>query len=173
MKRTFALVAVALFAVAANAQMPDLKPSPQIEKLSWMLGKWSGSIHWTMEGMEMDATMSFENVIDGQFVRSTSVMELMGMKMTESGFTGWDDKAKAYKSWTFTNFGAGPRTETGKVDGDSMVFTSDPWQTLMSPEATVSRTTMKKVSASEIKLTLEFQQNGQFAKVGEGTFKKD
>lgn len=172
MKRTLALLVVVLTAVAANAQMPDLKLSPQVEKLSWMLGKWSGNMHWTMEGSEMDSTMTYENTVDGQFIRSTSVMDIMGMKMTESGFTGWDEKAKAYKSWTFTNFGNLPRTETGKLDGDTLVFTSDPWQTLMSPEPTVSRTTMKKVSDSEVKFILEFQQNGKFEKVGEGTFKK-
>lgn len=171
MKRFLYLSVIALSAVAAHSQT-EMKPVPQIEKLSWMLGKWSGTVHWTMEGMEMDAPMSFDNVMDGQFIRSTSAMEIMGMKMTETGFTGWDDKAGAYKSWTFTNFAAGPRTETGKLDGPTMVFVSDPWTTLMSPEATVSRATMKKVSDKELLFLLEFKKADKYEKVGEGKFVK-
>ncbi len=165
-----------MFATAATTafaqQMPDLTPPAELKKLDWMIGTWTGTMPMDMEGMKFDSVGTMKIDMDGKFMRTVSVMDMMGMKMTESMFLGYDSAKKQYVSWAYTNMSANPRIERGNFEGDRFVMTSDPWVMDMSPEASVSRSTFLKKSATTALFTLEFKMADKWVKVGEGLFTK-
>jgi hypothetical protein len=172
MKRMIWMLAVLGVVGGAFAQAPSMDSAPELKKLDWYIGKWSGKVKWTMPGMpEAEEAMSFTNTWDGQFLKSTSVMDMMGMKMTESSYLGWNPKEKRYESYTFTNFAPTPRIEHGEMKGENtMVFTSLPWD--VGGMEMSSRATLVKKSDTEVSFVLEFKMGDKFEKAGEGTFKK-
>jgi len=148
-----------------------MTPPEEIRKLGWMVGEWNGKWKWLMEGMEGDVVMTLKNEFEGQFLKTTSSMDMMGAKFNEVGFIGWDSSKKRYSSWTFTNFAPLPRIEHGSFEGNKFVFISEPW-TVTPEETVVSRATLTKTSDNEISFLLEFKQDEKWEKVAEGTFKK-
>lgn len=161
---------IALSAVTV-AQMPKAEPSAEMKKLDWQVGSWVGNVKWTMPGMEGDSTMTWKTEWDGPFLKSTSVMEVGGEKVTETGFVTFDQASKKYVMWTFTNMSVNPRIERGTLEGNSLVTVSDPWDVGMG-EPSISRATVKKVSDKECTFALEFKMGDEWAPVANGTFKK-
>ena len=160
----------ALVAIVAHAQ-PSMDPPKELDSFKWMAGKWSASTHWNMEGQEFDSKMDMDHDFDGQFFRSRSVTDMMGMKMTELILVGYDAKAKKINSYTFANWAPTSRLETVTFEGDKAVWAGAGWDG-GDGKMTVNRSTMTKVSATEIKFVLEFKEGEKWAKVAEGTFKK-
>ncbi len=171
MSRLIGIVAVlAALVVTAPAQMPNMEPPAELKQLEWMLGDWTTKMTWTMEGQAMEMSGEISCVREGQFIKSTSWFEMMGMKFTEVQYLGWDKDAKKYIGWSFTNFSAAPRIERGDWKGDTLTLVSDPWDAGMGPME--SRGTMVRKGKDEGHLTLEFKMEGKWQKVGEGTFKR-
>lgn len=143
----------------------------EIKKLGWMVGEWTGTIKMNMQGMEFESQSTMKNEFEGQFLKSASVMDMMGMKMTETMYMGWNAAKNRYESYAFSNFSPKPRIEYGTMEGDKMTMTSEPWE--VGGEApTVGRGTMTKKSDTEIHFILEFKEGDKWVKVGEGTYKK-
>ena len=167
------MVTVALLtlgAMAAHAQMPE--PPAELKAIEWMVGNWEGDVHWTMQGMDETGKMTWKVEKDILFFKQKTAYEMMGMKMTEVGFTGWDANKKKYWSQTFTNYGPTPRTEWGTLEKDKMTFVSDPWDMGMPEGPMTSRSTMTKKSNDEVLFVLEFKMGDTWQKAGEGTFKR-
>src|SRR5687767_12459664 len=101
--RILAVLTFTFVSVIGLAQAPDLAPPPELKKLDWYIGEWSGKVKWSMMGMPpTEEETSFKNEWEGQFLKSTSVMTMSGMKMTEVSFIGWNPKTKAYDAYIFT-----------------------------------------------------------------------
>lgn len=168
--RIATLVALMAGAAIGSAQMlPPL--SPEMKKLDWFLGSWSGKVNWTMPDMTGETDYAFTNEVVGQFIRSTSKMVVAGMSIEEVGYIGYDPDKKKYSSHTFTNMAPTPRVEWGVADGDSkLVFHSEPWNVMGS--ATSSRATILRKGADEMSFILEFKTGETWSKVGEGNFKR-
>lgn len=171
MKVARLLVCLFAFGSALALGQDQNAPHPELNKLSWQLGTWEGNVKWSMPGMDDEMTMAWTSVMDGNFMKSTSTMDMMGQKVTETGYLTWDAKQSRYSYWTFTNFAHMPRVEHGTLDGDKMVMISEPWDAGMG-EATVSRATVAKKGDTELTFLLEFKQGETWNKVAEGTFKK-
>ncbi|MCH8273970.1 MAG: hypothetical protein IH851_04200 [Armatimonadetes bacterium] len=165
------LCVMAVGASMAQEQMPEMGPPAELKKLDWMIGEWSGSMNWTMEGMEGEMTLALKNEWEGQFMKTTATGEHMGMTFTEVAYMAWDAKEKKLVSWTFASFAPMPRIEKGTMTGNKIVFISEPWDV---PDGglTVSRATMMKKSDTEITFVLEFQVDGSWSKVADGGWKK-
>ncbi len=173
--KTSRVFAVASFLVVAAYSIgqgaPDLVPPKQISDLSWSVGEWSGSIHWTEPGTpEMDVTTNLVIDMEGQFLREKMTQDMMGTPITETAYMGWNEKEKRYDCWAFSNFAATPRLEHGTIDGTKWVFESEPWTVMGQP--VVGRSTVVRVSDTEMKMTLEFKMGDNWTKVAEGTLKK-
>ncbi len=151
--------------------MPVAEPSAELKKLEYQIGSWTGSIKWTMPGMEGDSTMSWKCEWEGPFLKQTSSMVMGSDKVNETAYITWDASTKKYVMWTFTNMSVMPRIERGTMEGDKIVFVSDPWDLGMG-EPSISRATVKKVSDKECTFLLEFKMGADWAQVGTGTFKK-
>ncbi len=156
-------------AALASAQLPEV--SAEVKALDWMLGEWSGTVKWTMMGTETDAQMTLKAEREGLFLKRNTTTELMGMKMTEVSYTGWDDKKKKYWSHVFTNFGSGPRIESGDKNGDAFVSVSEPWDAGPEREPITGRISYTK-KGDDMLYVLEFKMGEKWEKVAEGTFKK-
>lgn len=163
------LLAAVFAACAASAQGP-MEPPAELKKLDWMLGEWTSTVKWTYQ-MEMDVPYTVKCEWDGQFLKSTSKMDLMGMAMTQTAYYGWDAAAKKYRGWTFTNFSPEPRIESGTVSGDTLVMISEPWN-VGTGELVVGRMTLTKKGATELHVVLEFKEGDKWVNAAEGTFKK-
>lgn len=161
-----------MVASAAFAQAPDLQPSPKVKELAWMVGTWTGDVKFDMQGMKMESKSVMTCKFEGKFLHVYSTMDMMGMKMTESMYFGWDDSKKEYFSYAFTNMSTAPRFERGNVTGKDFVTVSDPWQVDGSPEPTVSRATMTRHSDTMIEFKLEFKEGEKWTVVGTGKFSK-
>ena len=147
-----------------------MDPPKEISDLKWCLGEWSGTMHWSMQGQESDSPSKLKIDFDGQFLREVSTQEMMGMSLVETAYMGWNEKEKRYDCWAFSNFAPTPRVEHGTVDASKWVFESEPW-TVMG-QVTVGRSTVTRVSDTEMKMTLEFKDGDNWNKVAEGTMKK-
>ena len=163
------LCVMALGASAAT-QMPETGPSAELKKLDWMIGEWSGSMNWTMPGMEGENRGTMKAEWEGNFLKTTGASDMMGMSMTEASYTAWDAKEKKYVTWTFANFAPMPRIERGTLNGDTIVFVSEPWETDFG--TSVSRATITRKGDSEIRLLLEFKEDDSWVKVADGIYKK-
>ncbi len=170
--RSFFVLSLVAFAACVLAQAPNMKPPKQIDDLAWCLGEWNGSMHWTMPGtpaMDVVTTLKFD--MDGQFLREVASQDMQGTAITETTYTGWNDKDKKYDSWIFTNYAPNPRIQHGVINGNDWVMESEPWNVM--GQTTSGRFTITKVSDTEMKIKLEFKPNGKpDQEVAEGTFKK-
>jgi hypothetical protein len=173
MKLMLTLIAAAALSACATAQQPNMEPAPELKKFEWMLGTWTAKISWDMEGQKFETDTTMVNSWHGKFFKSDWTMDMMGAKMTETVFTGYDAASKKYKSITFTNFSSQPRFEDGEIKGDTFVsWTSQPWMVDGAPEATTARATFTKKSEKSAHFLLEFKQKDKWIKVGEATFTK-
>ena len=172
MRKIFLMAAASIVSAACWGQVPDLGPSPEMQKWNWMVGDWEASATWNMPDappMSVESTMKVE--WDGQFLRHTSVSDFDGMmKMTETLMFGYDPFKEKYYSSAFTNMAPTPRIEWGTLKDDTLVMVSEPWQ-IMGDES-VSRATMVKVSDDELKLKLEFKYGDDWVVVTETTMKR-
>lgn len=149
-----------------------MAPPKEMDHFKGMLGKWTGNMTWEMPDQpKMEFVMKMENSWDGQFMKSSNVMDMDGMKMTETMYFGWDAEKGKYKSWSFTNWAPTPRVEWGVVEGNKHVWNSEPWDGGMG-EKTTTRTTMVIKDAKTVDMTLEFKMGDKFTKVMWGTLKK-
>ena len=158
-------------ASAFGAQEPTMAPPPELKKLQFLVGEWTGKMKWSMPGMTEASDMPFKVEWEGQFLKTTSTMTMAGMSMVETAYIGWDAKRKDYTSWTFTNFAPQPRIEHGKFEGDKFVSVSEPWDVGMG-EPTTGRATITKVTDIMVNFMLEFKEGDKWNKVAEGTFTK-
>lgn len=168
LKRIFWGLALCLVSAATMAQ--EVPAPAELKQLDWSIGSWEGNVKWLMPGMEGDSKMTFTNEREGHFVKSKSTSEMMGMKMTEIAYVGWNAKTGKFDSYTFTNFASTPRIEHGEVTGSKLVFVSEPWVTTSGTYT--SRATMQSPSPDTIQFFLEFQEEGKWVKAAEGQFKR-
>ncbi|MBX3119786.1 MAG: hypothetical protein KF784_12020 [Fimbriimonadaceae bacterium] len=171
MKRLTLIFSTIVLAALCIAQVPNLEAPAEVKKLDWLIGDWSATVKMSMQGMDFETKYTMKNEFDGQFLKSTTLMDMMGAKMTESMYIGWNSTKKQYDSWAFTNFSPDPRIEHGTLTGDKMVMVSEPWN-VGDGAPTIGRGTMTKKSATEIHFLLEFKEGDKWVKVGEGTFTK-
>lgn len=170
MRKILALLLVVVTCVSAIAQPPMEAPA-ELKSLGWMVGTWEGTISMDIEGMKMEAKTTMKCASEGMFIRQDFTMDAEGMKMSEVSYIGWDAEKKKYSMYTFASWAPTPRIEWGEFKGNDFVSISEPWASGM-PEKTVSRSTLKKVSNSEVGFVLEFKMGDKWVKVGSGTFKK-
>ena len=161
-----------LFAALSFAQAPLTAPK-EITDLSWAHGDWEGKIKFSMAGMpESEGAQTWKVEPEGQFLKMTTVTDMMGMKMTEIAYLGWNADSKRYDCWTFTNFAPTPRVEHGTIDDKVWTFLSEPWTVPGMPGAIVGRATMNRKSDKEMTMLLEFKEGDKWVKQAEGSFTK-
>jgi len=169
--RKIAWVMLMLSPMAVWAQMPNLTPPKELDVFSSWMGSWESTVKWDMMGEKMDTPYTLKIEREGQFIKIYAVMDMMGMKMIETQYIGWNAEKKKYESWTFSNWAPTPRHEWGTTEGTKFIFISDPWEA--SPgEKTEGRATMDPKSDKEIQFTLEFKMDGKWTSVATGTFTK-
>lgn len=149
---------LALFVVASSglmAQLPSTEPSAEVKKFDWMIGKWKGSGSMALQGMEMSFTTEMTNSYEGQFLKSVSIIDYGMIQVTETMFTGYDQGKGGYFSYAFTNVSPKPRIEFGKLEGDTLMMVSDPWEIM--GQSVSSRAKMKKVSDTKATFVIDFK----------------
>lgn len=100
-----------LLAGAARAQGPTV--SAELKALDWQIGTWEGTMTWRLPGMQGEHKMAFTNEWQGQFLKTTSHMEMNGLALDEIGFVGYDPAKKKYSMHTFTNIVPHPTRRVG------------------------------------------------------------
>src|SRR5690349_3847977 len=105
MRKIMIMAAASMIAAICFGQVPDMTPPAEMKGFDWMVGEWTGTGTWSMEGMDpMQVAMTFKAEWDGQFLKQTAVNDFAGfMKMTETMMLGYDAKKEQYVSYSFTN----------------------------------------------------------------------
>lgn len=172
MRKALFALALVTFAVVGFAQGMDQSPPQQVKDLGWMVGKWTGTMDMDMDGQKTHMTVDVDIAFEFKFLKMTSVMDMQVVKMNEISYVFWDAKASKYAIHTYTDFADTPRIESGDMKDGALVTESLPWVVGGMPEPTVGRSTMKKVTDSEISTMLEFKQGDKWVVVATGTMKK-
>lgn len=170
MKRFVLTLAVFVSAVMGFAQ--EMMPPPEeLKKLEVFKGTWKGTLSGEMEGQKLEGTMTMTSSMEGMFIRVSNTMDIMGMKMTEVGYIGWDSDKKKYSVHWFTNFGETPRIEWATLEGNKFVSLGEPWKSAGSPAPIASRSTLS-VNGSEMLLTVEFKMEDEWVPALKANLKK-
>lgn len=167
MRTTLATV-FAFAAVVCQAQFAS--PAPEIQKLSWMVGTWTSSGEFNVQGSAMDYTAEWTVSMEGPFIKTTNSQKLAGFELKETSYISWDPTKKEYLMTSYTNLSDQPRVEHGKWVGEELVFTSDPWMAM--GQETLARATLKKMSDDEFAFKLEFKSPDGWAVVSSDPFKR-
>jgi len=172
MRRMLLMAAASIVSAFCFGQTPELAAPAEMKKFDWMVGEWTSTSKWTMEGMApMDVTSTFKAEWDGQFLKQSATSDFAGvMKMTETMMLGYDPRAKEYVSHAFTNFAPTPRVEHGRLVGNTLVMVCDSWEAM--GETTSSRATLQRVSDDEINFRLEFKSGEKWTVVTDGVYKR-
>ncbi|MBI3843806.1 MAG: DUF1579 family protein [Planctomycetes bacterium] len=155
---------------AAAMTMP--KPAPELQKLAFLVGKWSGEeTHFATEMMPAgkgQGTFETSFDLDGFFVHFQIHSKTDAMTYAAHGLLTWDAKTSQYSEWWFDNFGTVTQY-IGTVDGDKFVMTAD---VDYMGKKTKERVTFTKVSATQLKFVLEGDAGKGFQKEIETTYTK-
>ena len=171
MKRALLLSTMILATACGWAQEMTLEVPAEITALNWMDGVWEGKMDMSIQGMDMTQVGTMTISTDGMFKKIVSLSEVMGIKMVETSYLGWDASTKKYTMYTFTNWVPTPRIERGTMDASKAVFISDPWL-VEGMEPTTSRITMDYPDKKTIKMTMEFKEGDKWSPVGSGSYTK-
>ncbi len=171
MRKSSVLIALLGLAVFARAQEMNPEPPKEISDLSWMVGKWSGDMEFTFGGQTSPLTMTIDASLELKFLKMVTVNDVQGFKMNEVAYIHWDAKSKQYTMTSFTDLADTPRIQSGAFKDGAIVMVSQPWE-VAGAGATVSRSTVKKVSDKEISFTLEFKDGDSWTTAMKGTLKK-
>ena len=97
------------------------QPSPELQKLSRLIGNWTGTAEWVYpplneinanlpEGEKIPSTYggggSYAWTLDGMFLKGEGWYEMgadQPVKYVE--YWSWDAKAKKYRTWSFSDWG--------------------------------------------------------------------
>ena len=161
-------------AKAGFAQMPDLDAGPEVKKLDWLIGDWTATSTWTMEGMDpMEVEIEYSAKWDGKFISQSTVTDFVFFKMTETMLLGWDPDKKRYSSWAFTNMSSMPRIEHGSLEGDTLTMISEPWLVDGMDESSSSKAVLTKKGDDQMAFTLYLKVGDEdWAETGKATFKR-
>ncbi|MBX3111443.1 MAG: DUF1579 family protein [Fimbriimonadaceae bacterium] len=172
MRKVLSALALTCLVAASFAQAPDQEPPKEIKDLSWLVGTWTGTSAMDMEGQKADVQVSVTVTMDMKFIKMVSVNDMGFFKLNEVTYLHWDAKAKKYGMSSYTDMADTPRVEEGEYKDGALVTVSKPWDVPGMPEPTTSRSTMKKVSDTEITIILEFKQGDKWVQVMKGNVKK-
>ena len=170
MRKILLIAAASIISALCWGQEFNLTPSPEVQKLDWLIGNWESSGVWTMEGIVMNVDTTVKVEWDGKFLRHTTVSDFGMMKMTETMMFGYDPAKEWYFASAYTNMSATPRIEYGRLVGSTLVMVSDPWQ--IEGDTTVSRVTIVKVNNDEYTFKLEFQEGEKWNVINKSVFKR-
>jgi len=120
-----------------------------------MVGTWAGNGKIAFGGHEVEITSTMTISFEGQFLKEVSADRSAGSTLTKTTMTGWDPKSSQFVSYTFTNMAPTARIAHGKVEGDTLVMVSDPWEA--EGFTSVSRETMSKISDTKLGVKLELK----------------
>jgi len=172
-----------IFCLAHTQEPPPTTPpgarpaqaalSPELNKLDWLIGSWSGDMAWTAPGMEGNGKYTTRISRDGHFLKLESSMASDSGTYTETSYLSYDPVSKKYVMYNFTNASPVPRIQRGDMTSDSVfVSTSDPWDMGTGTPMT-ARSTVTMKTKDEVHYLVEFNLNGQWTKAGEVTLKKE
>ena len=172
MRKVFSALALLCLVVAGHAQAMDQEPPKEVKDLSWMVGKWTGTMPMEMQGQKMDVKATVTVTMDLKFIKLVTLNDMGFFKLNEVTYLHWDADAKKYGMTTFTDMADTPRYEDGTLKDGALVTVSKPWAVPGMPGPTTSRSTIKKVSDTEITVILEFKEGDKWTQVMKGNMKK-
>ena len=164
MKRlsTITLFLSVLFAMAlaAEAQMPPMKPGPEQKKLDYFAGNWvlDGNMKPGPMGPGGKMTETESNTwMDGGFflAMKSDFKSAMG-NGTEVSYLGYDPNEKMYTYDSFNSMGEADHSK-GTVEGDTWTFTSDE---KMGSVTWKGRFVMKVLSPTSYTFKFDMSQDG-------------
>ena len=105
-------------------------PSPELKKLSYMIGEWSGTFTISMGGNDtpLQCGIKAEWAQKGNFLKTTMTVSMPdnGGKMEGITYLGYDSEGKVYRGFGFEDMSPIAREESGTLDGTKLVMTSKP-----------------------------------------------
>lgn len=114
-------------ATAEMAQMKPVKGSPELKKLSWMLGNYrvKGTSQMMGKAERMTGTSRTYLATDGAWVVSDELATMGKMKMAGHLRLSYDANAKVYMGYWFDNFAGVAMVMKGDFQGEKFVMNSE------------------------------------------------
>ncbi len=166
-------VTLALSFVILAAESFQIPSYPEVDKLGFLVGKWSGPGKIAPPGsapIEGPTTWTVTKDMGGRYLRIELSQEIAGMG-TVRGMTmlGWDAGEKKYRSFTYTNSPMDKlegRQETGVLHGKSLTMDA----TKDSPFP--YRQVFEALPDGTLRYAMEFSINGKLTPVASGVLKR-
>jgi hypothetical protein len=163
-----------VLALAGVAQEMDMAPPKELKAVEFLLGSWSGTNKMSFGDQTMDSpgTVKSDLFLGGRFVRSLHVYEIAGMKFEGCHMLSYDTEKKKYVAWWFDQVSAQPMEMDGNFEGENkLVMVSKPTP-MPGMGNVVFRSTWVKVSAQEVRFTLEQKDGDKWSPMIQSVYKK-
>jgi hypothetical protein len=168
-------VLLAAASVVAVAQDMDLTPPKEMGNIAWMQGHWTGVEKYTMpDGSTSDGTsiVHCASAIGGRFQQSTHQMKMQGMEFAGMMLVSYDSAKKKYVAWWFDQASSSDMKAWGDLNGNTLIFVSEPTEMPGMPEKVVMRMTFTKVSDTKMTLVIDQKAGDKWQKFLDGTYTK-
>lgn len=176
MKTLAILISTTLLSGTALAQMPEMTPPKELEKLHAMVGTWKGKEkHFepgAAEPMMADATITNTLVLGGHYLRGDYKTTIPGFgDFSGMEMLSYDPATKKYMLWWFdAASNTGMKCESAS-SGPEFVFISEPVD-MPGMGKTKMRITMNIKSPTVFTMKIEMEAGGQWQKFLEGEYTK-
>ncbi|MDQ2986832.1 MAG: DUF1579 domain-containing protein [Armatimonadota bacterium] len=176
MKTIAILVSTALLGGMALAQMPDMTPPKEMEKLHPLVGTWKGKEkHFdpaSPEPMAADSTITNTLVLGGHFLKGDYKTTVPGFgEFTGMQMLSYDPATKKYMVWWFDAASNTAMKGESSSTGPEFVYVSEPVE-MPGMGKTKMRITTNVKSATMFTMKIEMETGGQWVKFLEGEYTK-
>jgi uncharacterized protein DUF1579 len=155
----------------AGAAMQMPKPAPELQKLSFLAGKWTGQETFepnpmAPQGTKGTGTLTANFDLDNFFLHLELHSKSDMMNYSAHGLISYDAAKSQYVEYWFDNTGEVTQY-TGKLDGDKFVLTG-----AVQAGKPSERVTFTKASPTQLKMVVEMDEGKGFAKFIEVNYTK-
>lgn len=164
------IAVVALSARPTAAFQGPPPPAPELKKLEFLVGKYTGKGKVHLPGQptaDWTTNDTTSWILDGHYLRTEAKSVYSGLGLTELSSTvlGYDPTAKVYRMWRFSNGMPTPHEGSGTFEGKKLIILMKP-----ADQGEVFRATYEPREGKGSNFLLEQKMGDKWVKFLEGAF---
>jgi len=176
MRQIFVLTTFLCSTAFAGQAMQALPPMPELAKVSFLAGKWTGNLKVYGMGpnpVPCKATLVGNKTLDNRYIQTNHTMDMgKNGKMQGMFLASYDQLKKQYVAFWFDSSAPSVMEMRGNFQGTSLIMVSKPVEVPGMPGPMTMRTTFTKKSNSQYDFKLESKEGDKWTPMIVGGYRK-